>query len=79
MRRSMPESCWLEQGAGSSDFSLRIPPGMARLALPKGDFTAYRKRLSSADPIPSMWLLPGQSRNEHSRAVEIWVSLTLMK
>lgn len=71
MRRSMPESCWLEQGAGSSDFSLRIPPGMARLALPKGDFTAYRKRLSSADPFPARGCSqdsPGMSTAEQWRS-----------
>lgn len=79
MRHSIAESCWLEQGAGSSDFPLRIPPGMGHLAPLKGDFTASRKRVSSTDPVSSMWLLPGQFGNEHSRALETWVSLMPMK
>lgn len=51
MRRSVPESCRLEQGAGSSDVSLRIPRN-GPFGTPKGDFTASRKRLSSADSVP---------------------------
>lgn len=79
MVHSMLENCWLEQGSGSSNFSLRITPEMGRLAPPKSDFITSRKRLSSTDPVPNMWLLPGQFENEQSRAVETWVSLTSMK
>lgn len=79
MMHSMPENCWQEQSSGSSNFSLRITPGMGRWAPPKGDFITSRKRLSSTDLAPNMWLLPGQFENEHSRAAETWVTLTSMK